>query len=393
MRLALVALATLLAIACSDPEPPPRVDPPIVDAPIGDATRGEELALTFECARCHTGIGDAPDLQKQCAGCHADILDGTLEVPEGEHWRDNIHSLPNAPDLSAAHRFSPAWIVEFLQHPHDLRPHLEATMPRLAIDERDARDLAAFLTRDATELGEWDEGDAARGLSAVSARACGGCHLAEGEPLGDVDAVEGLARTLAPDLAVAAQRFRPDMLVDWLMNPASIHPGTRMPAQGIERDEAKDIAAWLRTLEMPTPAAAPARLPVLERDVTFDEVESQVFRAVCWHCHADPDLAMGDGGPGNTGGFGFAARRVNLGEYESIMSGALDADGRRASLFREVELNGEHMPLLLATLRARQLEEAGVTHDGPRGMPLGFPAMSPEAIQLVETWIDQGRAR
>lgn len=387
MRLALVSV---LLIACSDP--PPTLPTPSVEPPIGDAQRGEELVGTFECARCHAGVGAAPDLQKQCAGCHADILDGTLEVPEGEHWRDNIHSLPNAPDLSDAHRFSPVWIAEFLQHPHDLRPHLEATMPRLAIGDRDARDLAAFLTRDASEVIAWEYGDAERGLVAVRARACGGCHLAEGEPIADVEPVEGLARTLAPDLAVA-RRFRRDMLVAWLMDPASIHPTTRMPAQGIEHDEAKDIAAWLQTLEMPSPAPAPARLPVLERDVTFDEVESQVFRAVCWHCHADPDLAMGDGGPGNTGGFGFPARRVNLGEYESIMSGALDTEGRRASLFREVVLEGERMPLLIATLRARQLEDAGVDHDGPRGMPLGLPAMSPEAIQLVETWIAQGRQR
>ena len=386
------AVALLLLVACSDP--PPAVRPIITeqpDPPIGNAERGADLVITYECARCHEGVGEAPDLQKQCAGCHEDILDGTLEVPEGQHWREHIHSLPSAPDLSAAHRFLPDWIAEFLQRPHDLRPHLEATMPRLAIDERDARDLAAYLTRDAPEREGWPRGDAERGRAAVEARACGGCHLAEGRAIGEAPAVEGLARTLAPDLAVAAQRFRRDMLIDWLIDPAALHPGTRMPAQGIECDEAKDITAYILTLELPAPAPAPARLPVLEREVLFDEVETQVFRAVCWHCHADPDLAMGDGGPGNTGGFGFPARRVNLGEYESIQSGALDTEGRRASLFREVTLNGEAMPLIVATLRARQLEQAGVEHDGPRGMPLGLPAMSPESIQLVETWIAQGR--
>lgn len=388
----LAALALLL-LGCeqhtSVARPAPPVEEPLF---VGDADRGEALAIQFECARCHDGVVGEPTLQQQCAGCHEDILDGTLEVPAGQHWRDNIHSLPSAPSLQGAHRFAPEWIAEFLQNPHDLRPNLEATMPRLAIDATDARDLAAFLTRDASESESWEFGEARRGREIVRSRACGTCHLESGQAFGEETTV-GLARTLAPDLAVAATRFRKDLLVSWLLDPAALHRGTRMPAQGLSESEARDVAAHLLTLEMPSPPAAPDRLPVLEREVMFDEVETQVFRAVCWHCHADPDLAMGDGGPGNTGGFGFEARRVNLGEYESIQSGALNTEGRRASLFREVELNGEQMPLLVATLRARQLEEAGVEHDGPRGMPLGLPAMSPEAIQLVETWIAQGRHR
>lgn len=52
--------------------------------------------------------------------------------------------------------------------------------------------------------------------------------------------------------------------------------------------------------------------------------------------------------------------------------------------------SGEAM--LLAVLTARQLEEVGRPAT-VRGMPLGLPALSPEQIQLVASWIEQGRPR
>jgi hypothetical protein len=47
---------------------------------------------------------------------------------------------------------------------------------------------------------------------------------------------------------------------------------------------------------------------------------------------------------------------------------------------------------LVASLVARQREEAGEL-PALRGMPLGMPALTPEELQLVETWIAQGRKR
>jgi hypothetical protein len=46
---------------------------------------------------------------------------------------------------------------------------------------------------------------------------------------------------------------------------------------------------------------------------------------------------------------------------------------------------------LVAVLLARHKELAGQVTPGLRGMPLGLPALSAEQIQLVESWIAQGR--
>ena len=85
--------------------------------------------------------------------------------------------------------------------------------------------------------------------------------------------------------------------------------------------------------------------------------------------------------------------------------------GRHVVQFKEVKIpegdligyeNGELVsvsaswrdgtPRLLAVLLARQREIRG-EQGALRGMPLGLPPLSPEQIQLVETWIAQGRPR
>ncbi|MFQ5904905.1 MAG: c-type cytochrome, partial [Candidatus Binatia bacterium] len=49
---------------------------------------------------------------------------------------------------------------------------------------------------------------------------CLGCHQVG----------TGMAATnLAPDLSFARERLQPDWIIDWLLNPQTIQPGTRMP--------------------------------------------------------------------------------------------------------------------------------------------------------------------
>jgi cytochrome c1 len=42
---------------------------------------------------------------------------------------------------------------------------------------------------------------------------------------------------------------QPDNLIAWIMNPQAIEPGTAMPNMNIDEQEARDIAAYLYTLE------------------------------------------------------------------------------------------------------------------------------------------------
>ena len=155
--------------------------------------------------------------------------------------------------------------------------------------------------------------------------------------------------------------------------------------------DARDLAAYVLSLQpQATPPVRPeARLPLLERPIEFAEVAERVFRKVCWHCHAAPHYALGDGGPGNTGGFGFAPRGLDLSTPDGVASGSVGADGRRRGIFAPL---ADGTPRLIAHLLARRVEERGGEVADVRGMPLGLPALSLEDIQLVESWNAQGRA-
>jgi len=91
-------------------------------------------------------------------------------------------------------------------------------------------------------------GDAQRGREAIKKYACGACHLIPG--------VEGaIGRESHPlfgfanrgDIAHVAPNT-PDNLIRWIRRPTDLDPRTKMPTLGVSEQEAKDIAAYLYTL-------------------------------------------------------------------------------------------------------------------------------------------------
>ncbi|WP_438024919.1 c-type cytochrome [Sorangium sp. So ce233] len=418
---ALVALASGAA-ACTSEDPRgtgPAATPPAEDggaaaaiavapaalaaAPAGDPERGQRLVAEYQCNRCHDGTGQAPaPRDAHCVQCHQDIAAGRFQAPAAamKRWNENLVLLRDVPSLAAAgDRLRRDWIRGFLLEPHDLRPRLHATMPRLALGPEQASDIAAYLTRDRRErpMASLEGASAARGRELYEAKGCGTCHAFTGATgvtaVAPVKAMEKETRAavaLAPDLRVARDRIEPADLVAWVLDPGAIKPGTPMPQVPMSPAEARDIAAFVMTAPLAprAPASAPERLPLLSRRVTYDEVDRRVFRVTCRHCHSEPDYALGDGGPGNTGGFGFKARGLNLATYEGIAAGYVDDQGERRSVFAR---GPGGVPRLLAALLSRQAEEAGRVDPAVRGMPLGLPALGAEEIQLVESWIAQGR--
>lgn len=407
-------LAALLLCAC-DPKTPPATPqaapapasiPALTpDAPL-DATRveaGRALATRFECNRCHV-ISDLPTIpqEKHCVGCHTAIFAGELDAEYGAEvtagWRKHITHLTLVPTLTgAARRLRREWLVAYLREPHDLRPRLNSMMPRLAMTEAEAASIADWLLgHEGAAQPRATGGDVARGQRLLGERGCMSCHSFTGAPPIPASEIpvpvppEQLAQamTLAPDLAHTRARLRPLDLLAWLADPAAIKPDARMPRIPLTDQERVDLAAALldTPLTAPTPQAMPARLPLLTRPVAYEEVEQRVFKKTCWHCHSDPDFVDGDGGPGNTGGFGFKGRGVQLGDEVGVQSGRIGDNGKRASLFAPAP---DGLPWLVSVMMARHAEVRGTTVPGVRGMPLGLTPMTLEEIQLVESWIAQ----
>ena len=367
----------------------------------GSAEHGKALVAEFECNRCHAGTGlAAPKLERDCVGCHEQIATDRFKTTSNKvvKWKPHVmayRDVPSLTDLGA--RLRPAWVREYLLHPHALRPNLGQTMPRLRLSPEQATDIATYLTSTAAPAAApiavtREPAQIAHGKELMSARGCVGCHQLSGAGLSPPPKNDPVVRTLglAPDLRYARERQEPGTLAAWLLDPAKLKHDAAMPNLNLPLEDARDLAAFLSFGELEPLAARPVfeRLPVLARRVGFDEVNEQVFSVTCRHCHTNPDLADGDGGPGSTGGFGFKPRKIDFSSYQGIQSGGVDPQGQRVSLFAPTS---EGLPRLVAALVARAREDAGRESDEVRGMPLGLPPLSAEQIQLVESWVAQGR--
>lgn len=385
-----------------------------------------EVLLRYECHRCHEVEGVAPPPKaKQCAGCHRELASAGSDprrLAEGHQRygeaferfvRRTATLYVDVPPLRALSRFRASWLRAFLEAPTDLRPHLAESMPRLGLapEELDALVRGLRLQPDAP-LPTPSAARLAEGAALFEARGCVSCHLLGNARFPSAPAalyefqrpaVSVLAR--APDLRHVRERLNRDVLVRLLVDPRAVNPAAQMPRPGLTEAQAALLADFLLAVPLAPPVEpAPTPPPAHEGPVRYEDVEARVFRKVCWHCHSNAELADGDGGPGNTGGFGFKASGLSFASYAEVMNGSLGPDGEYRSIFRP-GLSGE--PVLLEVLRARQRENV---HDfvlpgrdprgpsagpprpsGPRGMPLGLPALSPAELALVEAWVRAGR--
>lgn len=333
-------------------------------------------------------------------------MEGRFTAPPASiaRWKPRVKEYADAPSLEATgKRFTRKWVESYLLQPNDLRPNLHQYMPRLSITPAEAKDVAAYLVpeQDPPDSRKVDA-DLGKGRALLDSKGCGTCHVMSGVasvavsalPPGTVMDGNNLerAKRLAPDLYFTRSRMPYAKLEAWLTDPKAVKADTLMPKIALSPAEVKDLAGYLLTAEAkePTPRAKLNRLPVLERRVTFKEVDEKVFHRTCWHCHSEPDYAIGDGGPGNSGGLGFKPRGLNLSDYNGITAGYLDDKGERTSVFLK---DAQNVPRIVRALIARHDEEGGAETGPVRGMPLGYDPLSAEDIQLVETWVAQGRPK
>jgi len=108
-----------------------------------------------------------------------------------------------------------------------------------------------WRTQDTTNtlaLANVEGGDASQGPNAIKQYGCGACHTIPG--------IDGAQGKVGPPLAGIGNRSfvagvvpnTPDNLVAWIRNPQAIDPLTDMPMLGVSETAARDIAAYLYTL-------------------------------------------------------------------------------------------------------------------------------------------------
>ncbi len=130
------------------------------------------------------------------------------------------------------------WLHEFLRDPSDkVRPWLEVRMPTFGFTELQLNtlthyfaslDLVPYPFEPAADL---DPRMVATGAVLFGSAECVKCHVVAGKLPNQPPS------NMAPDLARARARLRPEWIKSWLKDPQRIVPGTRMPQNFPERPE------------------------------------------------------------------------------------------------------------------------------------------------------------
>ncbi|MEX2117079.1 MAG: c-type cytochrome [Bacteroidota bacterium] len=178
---------------------------------VKDLEAGRRLSVQYNCIQCHS-------LEDRGAFMTVKYEDPGLGPPP----------LPE----SQGAKVQEQWLHSFLRNPTTVRPWLKLRMPTFQLSDQEigtiqkyflAMSNQDFVIRDyaATTV---EAKYASPGRKLFELYQCAKCH-----PSGTADLSELSASDLAPDLSLAASRLKPEWIVEWIIDPQKLQPGTRMP--------------------------------------------------------------------------------------------------------------------------------------------------------------------
>jgi cytochrome c len=109
--------------------------------------------------------------------------------------------------------------------------------------------LAACRPSTKRAAGETTAGDPDRGRAAIRRYGCTSCHLIPGAGGPQAQVGPPLTQLAVRMYLAGALPNTPENLVRWIRQPQEIRPPNVMPDLGVSEAEARDIAAYLYTLE------------------------------------------------------------------------------------------------------------------------------------------------
>lgn len=171
---------------------------------------GRTLVHRRNCVGCHSIEGDGGDFTKLVSD---PSLGPPMLTPEGARVQSD-------------------WLYAFLRGPITIRPWLEVRMPTFGLDDQHLNGVISYFGAVSNTIGPFQSHemraasatDPVVGKQLFELLKCQQCHV-----LGAIPKDQPTSN-LAPDLRMASERLQPDWILAWLKNPATILPGTRMPA-------------------------------------------------------------------------------------------------------------------------------------------------------------------
>ena len=179
-----------------------------------------------------------------CQGCHIIEGEGGSIAPTITDWLQRFRGQGATAAEAATAGFAPPnligegakvntdWLFEFLHQPSEIRPWLAARMPTFGFSAGQINDLARYFSAlDGREFPFVDPVEpalTAQELAAAETLWSTDYFTAPPATSRERDAA-GYARSLGTRLRAGAGRLKPQWIVDWIADPQTLLPGTRMP--------------------------------------------------------------------------------------------------------------------------------------------------------------------
>ena len=167
-------------------------------------------------------------VQYNCVQCH--LLEERGGYLLANFEQEPALGPPLLPESQGA-KVQEQWLHGFLRNPTTIRPWVQIRMPTFNLTDGEISKIQKYflgLSNQEFQLRDYaetavDQKYLAPGRRLFEAYQCLSCHYTGRIPEGKtfVD--------LAPNLALASSRLKPEWIIDWLRDPSKLEPGTRMP--------------------------------------------------------------------------------------------------------------------------------------------------------------------
>ncbi|MDQ0015541.1 mono/diheme cytochrome c family protein [Variovorax boronicumulans] len=205
-----------------------------------------------KCVQCHGAPGVAQgDIGKSMQPLPGPLVDARQRWNASELYWVTKHGIKMSGMPAWEYRLSDEdlWaVVAFLERLPDMTPqqYAQASAPVMPTGQGAP---AAPSCGPGVRPASPEKGEVRRGARALSQYACNACHTIPG--------ITGSFPNVGPPLAGMAKRSliggrlanTPDNMVRWLRHTRQVDPLTAMPELGVTEQDARDIAAYLATLD------------------------------------------------------------------------------------------------------------------------------------------------
>ncbi len=208
------------------------------------------------CFKCHSGETAIKGADKLNLGLHLIEKAGCYNC----HLIEKYEGWPKVgPDLTMlGSKVSEDWAYKWIENPQSFRHN--AWMPSFFNQsnnsdpdskKRSQQEIHAIVHYLFKQAGEYKKapvpfpGDPKKGEELVASVGCLACHQVSPKPTNEPMTRDILRRQQGPNLIGLGTKTSKEWIYNWLKDPPSYHPDTRMPNLRLTDEEAADIAAYL----------------------------------------------------------------------------------------------------------------------------------------------------